>query len=111
MSQPILGTALWAAFLFGVWSFARHYWRAQAIKCAEQWARERLLSSANWSKCRFQMHRQGPSITFVAVDSNARTVDVKLRFRIPVFGGWRVDEVAYCLPTDVYEDDALPARG
>ncbi len=111
MSHEILVTVLWAAFLLGVWFLARHYWRAKAIACAEQWARERHLFNADWSGCTFRMHRQRPSITFVAIDSDARTVDVKLRFRIPVLGGWQVDEVAYCLPTDVREDDALPSRG
>lgn len=111
MSHEILGTALWATLLLGVWFLAQHYWRAKAIDCAEQWARERHLSNADWSGCTFRMHRQRPSITFVAVDSNAKAVDVKLRFRVPVFGGWQVDEVAYCLPKNVCEDDALPLRG
>jgi hypothetical protein len=107
MSQDILGTFLWVAFLLGAWVLAQRYWRGQAINCAHQWAVQRHLSVADWSKATFQMHRQGPSITFVASNNGVRCVDVKLRFRMTVFDGWHVDEVAYCLPRDVCEDDAL----
>ena len=111
MSYDVIGAFVGAALLLGVWFLAQRYWWGQAITCADQWTTQRRLSVADWSKAIFQMHRQRPSITFVASSPDVRSMDVKLRFRMPVLDAWQVDEVAYCLPREATEDDALPLRG
>ena len=62
----------------------------------------------DWSKASVQMLRTSTSVSFVASSPSEPLVDVKLRLRVVLFGGWRVDEVAYCLPRGVAEDDSRP---
>lgn len=97
------------ALLAGIGLFAHLKWRRQVISCAEAWAVERGLSVQDWSKASVQMLRTSASVAFVASSPSERVVDVKLRLRVALLGGWRVGEVAYCLPRGVAEDDSRPA--
>lgn len=96
------------ALVGGVFYLAHRLWRRQAISCAAQWAAQRGLTVASWSDATFEMHRQHPCLIFVASTERVALLDVKLRLRIPLFGGWQVEEVAYCLPRVVAEGASGP---
>ena len=82
-------------FFIGIAYLGHRYWRFQAIFCASQWLLERGLIVSNWATADFCMHRQNPSIAFLATDHRKKMFDIKLRFKFGLLGDWKIDEVAY----------------
>ena len=107
MAFPDLGAVLWL-ILFGCVAYVCYrVWRSRAISCAKLWAAQQDLSVVDWPGAVFSMmDRQRPTLSFNANDASGRSVDVKLRLRVPMLQlAWEVAEVAYCLPTGACEDD------
>lgn len=106
MAFPPVDIVLWLILAAGVAALLHRFWRSQAIACARRWAARQALSAADWRGAVFRMDRQGPTLSFNAVDAQRRPVDARLRLRMPLHqGAWEVAEVAYCLPTGSFEDD------
>ena len=98
------------AVLAGIYVAMHRLWRRQAVSCAERWAKSQRLWVADWSAAVFQMDRTRPSILFVATTADGDRMNVKLRLRVKLVGGYEVREVACCLPEGVAEDESFNRR-
>ena len=94
------GNVIGFIVLVGIAYTCHRYWRSKAISCASSWLAEQGLEVSNWATADFVMHRQNPSIAFTAADTSQseKMFDVKLRFKMGLWGDWSVDEIAYRCP-------------
>jgi hypothetical protein len=90
----IINVLLFVVIGVAIWYFANKYWRKQAIGCATEWALQNRCKDINWSGAKFEMHRQNPCITFKALCVAEGSVEIKLRLKAGLLGGYSVDEVA-----------------
>ena len=91
-----IDVVLWAIFGGCGYYAVRRFWRQRAVATASQWTSEHGLRVRTWSNENFNMHRQNPTIEFIATGDSEETVEVKLRLKFEFAGGMSVDEVAYC---------------
>ncbi len=105
MNSRVLDLFVWALATLGAGFLLHRHWRRQAIASATQWATQNALVVPDWSRVELWKEGNRASVEFVVANSSAQRMDVKLRLRIGLFSPWQVDEVVYCLPQGVTEDD------
>ena len=76
---------------YGAWVLAHRYWRGKAIECASAWAKQNGYLARTLGEAKFAMHRQHPSLTFLAKAATGSAEIITLHMAISPMGSWHVE--------------------